>query len=61
MEKELKDKKESTDLRLKTLVKQEDNLMKKLNTIRAKVEGSEKADAEVKEEKNEKKKEVTFS
>ncbi|MFA5125445.1 MAG: prefoldin subunit [archaeon] len=56
MEKELKDKKESTDLRLKTLEKQEENLIKKLNAIRVKVEGAGKEEAQEKEEKNEKKK-----
>lgn len=46
MTKELKEKKESVDLRLKTLEKQEENLLKKLNAIRSKVEGvAEKADA----------------
>ena len=51
MKKELKEKKESVDLRLKTLEKQEENLLKKLNSIRSKVEGvAEKADAEDKEE-----------
>jgi len=56
MEKELKDKKESTDLRLKTLEKQEENLIKKLNAIRAKVEGVGKEEAQEKEEKTDKKK-----
>ena len=53
MEKELKEKKEIFDLRMKTVEKQEDNLVKKLNSIRAKIEG-EKAPAE--EEKDDKKK-----
>ncbi|MFA6064581.1 MAG: prefoldin subunit [archaeon] len=59
MEKELKDKKESTDLRLKTLAKQEEVLLKKLNTARAKLEaqmkGAKSEDADESEEKNEKK------
>ena len=56
MEKELKEKKESTDLRLKTLEKQEENLVKKLNAARAKLEAEMKSEAPAKEEKDEKKK-----
>lgn len=52
MEKELKDKKESTDLRLKTLEKQEETIIKKLNAIKAKVEGEAKAEEEKKKSKN---------
>ena len=58
MEKELKDKKESTDLRLKTLAKQEEVLLKKLNTARAKLEVQMKGgkeEAEGSEEKTDKK------
>jgi prefoldin beta subunit len=55
MEKELEDKKESTELRLKTFEKQEENLIKKLNSIRAKVEGVGKEEPQ-EEDKNEKKK-----
>jgi len=59
MEKELKEKKESMELRMKTVEKQEDTLVKKLNVIRSKVEGAGKENAEkaeeVKEEKAEKK------
>jgi prefoldin beta subunit len=56
MEKELKERKESTELRLKTLEKQEETIVKKLNAIRLKVEGTEKSATEEKEEKTEKKK-----
>jgi len=42
MEKELKDKKESTELRLKTVEKQEEILLKKLNIARAKLEAQMK-------------------
>ena len=57
MEKELKEKKEIFELRMKTVEKQEENLIKKLNSIRSKVEGSEKAESEENEEaKNDKKK-----
>jgi len=56
MDKELKEKKESTDLRLKTLEKQEENLLKKLNSIRAKVEGVGKEESEEKEDKTDKRK-----
>jgi prefoldin beta subunit len=48
MEKELKEKKESTELRVKTLEKQEETLIKKLNAIKAKVEGEAKAEEEKK-------------
>ena len=60
MEKELKDKKESFDLRLKTLEKQEETFIKKLNSMRAKLEGAGKEaeesekPKEAKEEKSEK-------
>jgi len=57
MEKELKERKETTELRLKTVEKQEDNLIKKLNLIKTKIEGKDKEESEdSKEEKNEKKK-----
>jgi prefoldin beta subunit len=56
MEKELKEKKESFDLRMKTVEKQEELLVKKLNSIKTKIEGTEKAEnPEVKEDKSEKK------
>lgn len=38
--KELKETKENIDLRLKTLQKQEDTLIQKLNKIRAKIQGT---------------------
>lgn len=40
MKKELLEQKESFELRNKTLVKQEENLINKLNSIKAQVEGS---------------------
>jgi len=55
MEKELKEKKESSELRAKTIEKQEETLIKKLNVIRSKIEGTDK-EADEKEEKTEKKK-----
>ncbi|MFA5931353.1 MAG: prefoldin subunit [archaeon] len=57
MEKELKEKKDVYELRLKTVEKQEDTLVKKLNSIRAKIEGTEKdsVPANEKEEKSDKK------
>jgi len=56
MEKELIDKKESTDLRLKTLAKQEEVLLKKLNTARAKLEAQMKGEKpEETEDKSDKK------
>ena len=39
VKKELKDNKESTDLRIKTLQKQEDSLVSKLNKLRREIEG----------------------
>ncbi len=52
MEKELKEKKESTELRLKTVEKQEEVLIKKLNSIKAKIEGEAKEAEEKKKDKN---------
>lgn len=46
MEKELKERKESTDLRLKTLEKQEENLLKKLKAIQSKLELEMRDEAE---------------
>jgi prefoldin beta subunit len=54
MEKELTEKRESTDLRLKTLAKQEEVLLKKLNTTRAKLEAQMKGEKEEVEEKSDK-------
>jgi prefoldin beta subunit len=54
MEKELKEKKESTELRLKTVEKQEENIVKKLNSMRAKLEAEMKGEKE-KSETEEKK------
>ena len=41
MKKELTEQKESVDLKLKTLEKQEEVIIKKLNSIKAKIEGTE--------------------
>jgi len=46
MEKELSEKKESTELRLKTVEKQEENTVKKLNSLRAKLEAEMKGEKE---------------
>lgn len=46
MEKELKEKKESVDLRLKTLEKQEENLLKKLKGLQSKLEAEMKGEKE---------------
>lgn len=46
MEKELKDKKESVDLRLKTVEKQEENVLKKLKSIQSKLEAEMKGEKE---------------
>ena len=48
MTKELTEQKETTELKIKTMEKQEETVIKKLNSIKAKVEGTEK-----KEEKEE--------
>ena len=42
VKKELKDQKESVDLRVKTLQKQEDTLIDKLNKLKANIEASQK-------------------
>jgi prefoldin beta subunit len=57
MKKELTEKKESTELRMKTVEKQEENVVKKLNTLRAKLESEMKTEKEkpVQEEKKSKK------
>jgi len=57
VKKELTDQKESMDLRVKTLQKQEDALIDKLNSLKAEIEGAQKGpegevtEAEPKEEK----------
>ena len=49
MKKELKEQQESFELRVKTLDKQEETIMKKLNSIRSQVEGTpEKKEAKKK-------------
>ena len=55
MKKELEEQKETTGLKLKTLVKQEETIIKKLNSIKAKVEGTTNG-AEKKETKKKSKK-----
>ncbi len=42
VKKEIKERKESLDLRLKTLQKQEDSLVNKLNNLKAEIESSQK-------------------
>ncbi len=42
IEKELKEKQESLDLRIKALQKQEDKLVDKLNKLRSEIEGGQK-------------------
>ncbi len=46
MQSELESKKESTDLRLKTLEKQEENALKKLKSIQSKLEAEMKGEKE---------------
>ncbi len=53
VQKELKEQKDATDLRIKTLQKQEDALIDKLNKLKSQIEESQKP-AEEKEEKEEK-------
>ncbi|MFH1224638.1 MAG: prefoldin subunit [Candidatus Diapherotrites archaeon] len=52
--KELADQKESTELRLKTVQKQEDALLDKLNKLRSKIEGARKPEANAEGKKEEK-------
>jgi prefoldin beta subunit len=56
MKKELKEQKESFELRLKTMEKQEETLMKKLNSLKAEIEGTEQPKQEDKSEKKSEKK-----
>lgn len=56
MKKELTEQKESFELRLKTVEKQEQSLMKKLNSLKAEIEGSEKGAGEEKQQENQTKK-----
>ena len=55
MKKELEEQKETTGLKLKTVEKQEETIIKKLNSIKAKVEGAQEG-AEKKETKKKTKK-----
>lgn len=52
--KELADQKESNELRLKTVQKQEDALLDKLNKLRSKIEGIQKPEAKAESKKEEK-------
>lgn len=55
MEKELKEKKDSVDLRMKTVEKQEDTLIKKLNSLKSQIEDKPKEnDKDEKESKKDK-------
>ncbi len=59
VKKELKEKKDALDLRIKTLQKQEDSLVNKLNKLKSQIESGQTVAtdvaAEVKEEKEQKK------
>jgi len=46
MKKETEERKESFELKLKTVEKQEESLLKKLNSIKSKIEGKEKENDE---------------
>lgn len=48
MEKELIDKKETIELKLKTIEKQEENIVKKLNSLKTKIEGNFEKEAKSK-------------
>lgn len=54
VKKELQEKKESVDLRLKTLQKQEDSLVNRLNKIKSELETGQKAETEAKEKESKK-------
>ena len=56
MEKEIKDKTESLELRVKTLEKQEDMTVKKLNVLKSQIEGTNQENTEDKAEKKKSKK-----
>lgn len=47
VKKDVKDKQESAELRLKTLQKQEESLVNKLNSLKAELEAAQKAEAPV--------------
>jgi len=51
VKKELKEKKDTVDLRLKTLQKQEDSLINKLNKLKSEIESSQKPEPEPQKEK----------
>ncbi len=57
MKKELNEQKETAQLKVKTLVKQEETIVKKLNSIKAKVEGKEEKEGKEESEEKETKKE----
>ncbi|MCX6801260.1 MAG: prefoldin subunit [Candidatus Diapherotrites archaeon] len=50
MEKEIAEKKENVELRLKTIQKQEETVLKKLNSIKSEIEGAAKKSPEGKKE-----------
>jgi prefoldin beta subunit len=52
MKEELEERRESTDLRLKTIEKQEESIIKKLNSLKTKIEGAAKEEEEKKKAKN---------
>ena len=57
LSKELKEQKETTDLRAKSMQKQEDTIVQKLNKLKAKIEGtSASAETTAEQPKNSKKK-----
>ncbi len=57
MKKEIKEKSESMDLRLKTVEKQEESILKKLNSLKTKIEGTEGKGSESSAPEEESKKE----
>ncbi|MFA5357607.1 MAG: prefoldin subunit [archaeon] len=54
VQKELEEKMETVELRLKTLQKQEENTLKKLNSLKAEIEGSAKKSSEGKKDSKKK-------
>ncbi len=56
MEKEIKEKVESIELRIKTLEKQEEMTVKKLTTLKSQIEGTSQEKSEEKSEKKKNKK-----
>lgn len=54
MKKETEERKESFELKLKTVEKQEESLLKKLNSLKAKIEGNEKEEENSEDKKDKK-------